>query len=215
MVSAEEQKSELQARAARKSEPRGESREYALNQDDLHRLENAARTPRERAYIRLLARFGMRAGECAHFNLSWFSGQRGVVTVPLMCRCDTCVAAGKPWRPKRKASHRALPIHLHTETWEAVKVFFERHPTIDHVQVSERAVHKLVTRVADRAGLQSKVFPHALRATAGTQFAAMGANELQLCSVMGWNDLRSAKPYLQASPAIATAFLEGAELKWW
>lgn len=215
MGTAERQNPELPNAKPQKQEPRGESREYSLNQPDLLRLEAAAKSPRERASIRLLARFGLRAGELAHFNLSWFSGQRGVLTVPLMCRCDTCQAAGKPWRPKRKASHRSLPIYKHTETWEAVKIFFERHPTIEDVQVSERAVHKLVVKVADRAGLQAKVFPHALRATAATQFAAMGANELQLCSLMGWHDLRSAAPYLQGSPAIAAAFLEDAELKWW
>src|SRR5687768_6297502 len=109
-MTAQEQKPELPAKKPQKPEPRGESREYALSQDDLHRLENAAKSPRERAYIRLLARFGLRAGEAAHFNLSWFSGQRGVLTVPLMCRCETCVATGKPWKPKRKASHRALPL---------------------------------------------------------------------------------------------------------
>lgn len=212
-----EPKPEPAAPPPQKPEPRGESRHHALSQDELLRLETAARSPRERLYIRLMARWGLRNGECAHFCLAWVSGQRGVLQVPLMCRCPACVASGQPWRPKRKASERALPIAKHTETWEATKIFFERFPAHEDQQVSERAVLKLVHRVADRAGLtlDRRVFAHALRATAATQFAAMGANELQLCRAMGWDDLRSAKPYLKTSGAIVSDFLEGKDLKWW
>lgn len=203
---------------ARNGKPtRGESREYALSQPDLHRFEAAARTPRERAYVRFLARWGLRAGEASHVCLDWFSGQRGVLTVPRTCRCAMCNedSLSGAWRSKNEAANRALPIYKHTESWEAAKIFFTNCPTPAESQVSRQAVWKLVKTVADRAGLLHLVFPHALRATAATQFASMGFNELQLCRVMGWTDLRSAKPYIRTSSATIENALDGKDLRWW
>lgn len=193
---------------------RGESREYSLNQDDLRRLEAAARTPREVLYVRLAARWGLRADEIAHFCLDWFSGQRGVLTVPIMCRCEACRATGRPWRAKTDEGHRALPIFKHTETWEAAKKYLTLHPGAD-AQTTRQTVWNTIKRLADRAGLFQRVFPHALRATAATQFASMGFNELQLCRAMGWSDLRSATPYIRTSSAAVEAGLEGRDLAWW
>lgn len=183
-----------------KPEPRrGESRLFALRPEELGRLEAAAKSPREKLSVRLLGRFGLRCGELAHLNPSWVSPQSGTLTVPLRCVCTVCQARERPWRCKKPASHRALPVAADPQTWDALMVFFGRYSTPEETIVSERAVHKLVKTLADRAMLFQRVFPHALRATAASTFARQGANEAQLCGLMGWEDLASARPYVQAS----------------
>src|SRR5688500_9338565 len=97
------QEPELNPLSLQKSELRGNSRHYALKPEELNALERAAETARERAYVRLMARWGLRAAETAHFCFDWFSGQRGVLTIPRMCRCPSCLTAGKPFRSKTEA----------------------------------------------------------------------------------------------------------------
>lgn len=198
-----------------KGKRRGHSKEYILTPDEVHRVEATARSPREKLYCRLMARWGLRAGEVAHVCPEWVSYQRGELRIPLMCRCATCVAHGSPWRPKNEASARTIPLHIHTETWEALRVFLTHYSTAGEAQVTRQGVWGLVKRLADRAGVQHRLFPHALRATAATQMADMGLSAEQLARALGWATARHTQPYIRlAAVGIEKAF-EGKELRWW
>lgn len=188
------------------------SKDDALTPEQLNRLEAAAEGPRENAYIRLMGRWGLRATEVAHVCPAWVSTQRGHLTIPGRCTCQRCRDDDSTaWTPKTSAGARSLPLHQHTETWEAVKRYLARE---DDPWISRQAVWKLVKRVADRALLDTRVYPHALRATAATNFAAMGMNPYQLQHAMGWAQTRSAEPYIRVSGREVDAFLEDKDLDW-
>lgn len=53
--------------------------------------------------------------------------------------------------------------------------------------------------MAERARIPHRFYAHAGRATAATQFADLGLGEQDLCDVMGWSDLRTARPYIRRS----------------
>lgn len=191
------------------------ARDAALGELDFQRFIEAAKSPRERCYAHLLAHWGLRASEVAHFCFDWVARQRGVITIPKQCKCQACRESGKPFRTKTPNGHRSLPVHKHTETWEACKRFLEAYPTPEASQVSRQAVWKLVNRLAARAGLVDTVYPHALRATAATQLASMGLTDVQLCRAMGWSDIRVARPYVRVSAASLENALDDKDLKWW
>lgn len=162
-----------------------------------------------------MARWGFRASEASHFCLEWLTGDKGVVTIPKMCRCRVCQERGKPFRAKTVMGNRSLPLFRHVESWEAARIFLERCPTPESAQVTRQAVWTMVKSVARRAGVVDRVFPHALRATAATQLASLGLNEMQLCQAMGWKDLSMARPYVRTAGADLSAALEGKDQRWW
>ena len=53
--------------------------------------------------------------------------------------------------------------------------------------------------MAERARIPHRFYAHAGRATAATPFADLGLGEQDLCDVMGWSDLRTARPYIRRS----------------
>lgn len=192
--------------------PLGSSRDDALKPEDLKALEAATSSPREKALVRLMTRFGLRAGEAAHVNLSWISGQRGTLEIPYVCSCARCKESGDRWGPKTEAGARTVPLRAHTETWEAVKIYLTHE---DEPWVTRQGVWALVKRVADRGNLLERVYPHALRATAATQLADMGLSADQIALIMGWEDSGMAKPYIQRSGIDAEKALKGKDLEWW
>lgn len=160
-----------------------------------------------------MSHWGLRATEAAHLVPEWVSTQRGHLKIPGRCTCRTCKESDESaWTPKTDASNRTLPIHQHEESWAAVKAYVG---AIGHDPVTRQAVWQIVKRVADRANLTQRVYPHALRATAATMFADMGLNEHQLCRILGWGDPRMARPYVQSSGIVAEKALSGRDLEWW
>lgn len=197
------------------SKPKGHSKDDSLTVTDARRLLAAAKTPRERWLLRLTLDWGLRAEEAGHACLHWLDGQGGTLRIPRQCTCEACRSTGRPFRSKTEAGARVLPLKRDAAMWECAKVYFETYPTVDKQQVSRQAVHLTIRTIANRAGLlDRRVYPHALRATAATRFASMGANEAALCGLMGWNDLRSAQPYIRAGGVAADKFLAGASMDW-
>jgi integrase len=203
-------KSDPSAPKRQKSDPsKRSSRDDALSPEDWDTFIRAARSPEERLRCRLAGIWGLRADEVGHTVLEWLSAAAGTLTVPRRCRCQYCRASGQEWTPKTPSGNRTLPVTKDPATWIAAKDYFARGP---RGPVSSRTVHRTVVRVADRAGLFRPVYPHSLRATAATRFAAKGLNEHALARVMGWADGRPAREYVQASGIDAARALEDVDL---
>jgi integrase len=183
-----------------------------LTPDELTQLQDAADSTRERAWLLLTSKWGLRASEAAHVNPAWVSTQQGTLTIPSRCRCPTC-QDGDAWDPKTNAGARTLPLMDHDpETWAAVLAYVQDY---GHDPCSRQAVGKAVNRLADRALLEANVYPHALRATAAQQLADAGLTAHRLCRVLGWKDARSARPCVDASRAQVDRALEDAIDPWW
>lgn len=73
---------------------------------------------------------------------------------------------------------------------------------------SRRTLQLKLKRIAKRAGLTKKVYPHALRSTAAMMFANAGLSAQGLCEIMGWEDLRTAQAYITRSGRTAAKEIE-------
>jgi integrase len=167
----------------------------------------------------------MRAGEVAHMTEQWVDWREKVIRVPAFdpCRkgrltdqpCGYCrtlagsiaqnneelsveQAVSTRWSPKTAASARAIPFDFDIRVEMVVERFFDDLDSYPHCRGS---VNRRVTDAAEAAdGLDNtRVYPHALRATASTFHASRGLTGLPLQSFMGWEKLATAETYLNGT----------------
>lgn len=102
------------------------------------------------------------------------------------------------WRPKTDAAAREVPFDADTRASIVVEEYFERFDEYTH---SRQSINRRVERVATEArGIDpDDVYPHALRATAASHYAAHGLDVFSLKAMMGWADLSTAKNYISTS----------------
>jgi site-specific recombinase XerD len=191
------------------TKPEGHSREDALSPEQLEQLLKLGpgEDPLDRVILVALVQLGLRADEAAHLSRSWLSIQERKLRVPAFSECHSgrdghpcakCarnLPAGK-WAPKTAAGPRTIPYKDITGVADVLHAFFTAN---EYVGLSRVAIWRRVRAMADRAGLMKRAYPHALRATAATQFADLGFPAQDLCDVMGWDDIRVARPYLKRS----------------
>jgi integrase len=161
-------------------------------------------------------RLGMRGGEICHLHESWINWKRSMIEIPSFepCSCGYCrkraksaaehndgltfeEAMDRRWNPKTRNSARAIPFDFSDRVEAVVTAFFDRYDAYPHSRVS---VNRRVDRVALRADLDpSRVYPHALRATAATHHAYRGVPTTALQNLMGWEQLTTAQKYIRLS----------------
>lgn len=197
-----------QRRAARAWKPHGRARDDALNEDELLRFIKAASDPdgfdsRDRAIAACAALLGMRAGEVARLKKEWVNFQEQALRVP---------AIEGVWSPKSGAGARTVPYGWSNFSREALGRFFTAENAL---KVSEVTVWRRVKKIAKAAGVEKRVYPHSLRATAATQFASMGLGEAELCAIMGWENLKTAAHYIKvAGVKVKEALERGKDRAW-
>lgn len=185
--------------------------------------------------LHVTGRLGLRAGELAHIRESWVDWDRQLIEIPRRDKCDfgkdgsvcgyceqqarlavSCAdgdltlkeAMNNRWEPKTKTSARAVPFGWNDEIVAVVKAFFERY---DRWPRSRAVVNRRVTKVAEQAGVPKEdVYPHALRATAGTHHAYRGLSTIALQNLMGWARIDTARKYLRVSGGATAQALEDA-----
>jgi integrase len=177
------------------------SRDDALDDQDFELLLQACdpKKPRERLVILLAGEFGMREGEISHMRRSWINFQKGHIIIP---------SKDEDWTPKTKWGARTIPaLKMSRRAWDAVRAYFTTYETMDAHRVT---VYRTVDRVASRAGLKKRVYPHSLRATAATRVAYKIKNPQVLCDVFGWGQLAIAQYYIRRAGGMAEEELERA-----
>lgn len=117
----------------------------------------------------------------------------------LQDEADTSVeeAAGMQWRPKTKKSARTIPFDFDVRAEMALEEFFER---FDGWERAASTLNRRINRLADAAGLDARVYPHSLRATAASYHASRDISIHSLMSIMGWQDPSTARTYVNANP---------------
>jgi integrase len=172
-------------------------------------------------------RLGMRGGEIAHVDESWVNWNRSMIEIPPFepCSCGYCRKRAKSaaehndgltfseameqrWNPKTSNSARAIPFDFSDRVEAVVTAFFDRY---DAYPCSRVSVNRRVDRVARAADLDpSRVYPHALRATAATHHAYRGVATTALQNLMGWEQLSTANKYIRLSGEPTAAALRDA-----
>lgn len=102
------------------------------------------------------------------------------------------------WSPKTDAAAREVPFDADTRASIVVERYFEQY---DEYVNGRQSINRRVTRLCETADEvdADQVYPHALRATAASHFAAHGLDVFALKSLMGWSDLSTAKNYISTS----------------
>lgn len=100
------------------------------------------------------------------------------------------------WNPKTENSERSIPFDFDVRVQLCIEEFDDRY---DRFPKSVATINRRVDAVAEIAGIEGNVYPHALRATAGTIHASRNVSPYALMSVMGWEDMETARSYISAS----------------
>lgn len=69
----------------------------------------------------------------------------------------------------------------------------------DRFPKSKATINRRVNDAAEASDIDLDIYPHALRATAGTIHASRNVSPYALMSVMGWKDMQTARQYIIAS----------------
>ena len=111
------------------------------------------------------------------------------------------------WRPKTDAGARTIPYDWDTRTELLVEEFDDRYeiwPT------SQSTINRRIQTAAEIAGIEDRVYPHALRATAASSHAKRDVSPHSLMAVMGWTNLNVARRYIAASSSSAAKEIRSA-----
>lgn len=174
---------------------RGRSADFALDENQVHRLWSMCVDEEEQVLIGQLLYEGMRVSEAIHTRRDWVRGGNIAIPSEQPCDCSACAPHGV-WRPKSAAGARVIPIAK--PLTKPLHHFFEQHP--EGLGITRQAAWKRVKHIATRAEI-GYVTPHALRATAATIFALAGWNAAELCLMMGWSDINRAWHYINIALA--------------
>jgi len=200
-----------------------EDREFQLLLEGCHELDDYYAL--EARFVVLCAgRLGLRVGEIIHMQESWIDWRRRMIQIPAReaCRkgqdggvCGYCRQLSKQearhneglsveqairdrWTPKTDAAVRSIPFDFDPRVEITVERYFDR---FDEFQGSHSAVHRRLDRAVEQVDeLEGqRIYPHCLRATAGSYHSSRGLNALTLQSLMGWADLSTAHRYVRRS----------------
>jgi len=185
------------------------------------------------AVLYLAGRLGLRAGEIAHIRESWINRENKVIQIPRHSECrsgrrgDICgycrkraqsavehaddltmqEALEQRWEPKTSKGARAVPYDFTEDVEAVIEAFFGEY---DWWPTARIGVNRRVDRVADAAGYEGRVYPHALRATAASWHASRGVPPAALQALMGWAQLSVADKYVRLSGAATSKALNDA-----
>ena len=174
---------------------RGASEQHALDDAAVTRLWNACATLEDKVLIGLTMMCGMRISEATHLQGDWIRTSdfdTEIIVPPTMeCGCFECRGLGY-WKPKSKAGARAIPV---PEAFEKYLLEFITHQPkgLGFVRQTGWRKVKILAIVAKIPYLN----PHALRATAATNYAKAEFSAIELCYIMGWSRIEIGAHYLQ------------------
>jgi len=170
----------------------------------MEKMVRAAQEPKEKLFLACTMFLGMRESEIAHMKEEWIRYQANKILIPQKQACECSECRNKKdkegnsrydgfWYPKSKAGARGIPL-WHPYPKEVIKSWFAIYKDVPYTR---KTVYNVLVNLAERARVQKRVYPHALRATAATHYAEMGLSAQGLCEVMGWGDLRTDQHYIR------------------
>lgn len=105
-------------------------------------------------------------------------------------------ALEKQWQPKTPQSARTIPFDFDVR----VKLTLEKFTDMANGwENSAATVNRRVNRVQELSAINTRVYPHALRATAASYHASRDVSIHSLMSIMGWADPSTARAYVTSN----------------
>jgi integrase len=157
-----------------------------LSREEIERLENAAKTERDKLIVRVLADSGLRASELL--------GLRGRDLIQ-RDRQYLIMVRGKGAQerlvPVPPATFRRLQRLVRARaTDDRVFLTLKRRDRIDYAPLSLAGLQQTVWSLGQLAGIERRVYPHLLRHSFATWALSRGMNPIQLAQILGHSSLR-------------------------
>jgi len=158
-----------------------------LSPEEANRLVNACDTHQERLVVWTLLDTGLRVSELASLDrkaIDWQSSPPRIVIH----------GKGGPYGTRSK--RRVVPLAARRS-----RALLEGHFAVhDTFGMTVRTIHRIVRRVAQRAGITRKTSPHVLRHTFSVDSIRKGVSLPALQKVLGHDHLTTTQIYLNMSP---------------
>ncbi|WP_436910208.1 site-specific integrase [Halosimplex marinum] len=202
-------------------------RDFERLLDGARRIDDEKQRFEAHAVILLGGRLGFRPGELTHFDASWVDRQRQIVHVPdhAPCRdgrdggiCGYCRQAVEQrirhdqeasfddiaeqyWQPKTDAAARPIPFHFSARVQLAVESLADEYGGWPY---SFSTLQRRLDAALDcaRSLDRTSTSLHGLRATAASYHASRGLELAAFRSMFGWEDLETARQYLNIDGAM-------------
>jgi len=173
-----------------------------LSREEIERLEDTARTERDKLIIRVFGDTGLRVGELVRLRTEDLvtRQRKNFLHVRGKADLDRLVPIIEPalWRRLQRFV-RGRPAD---DTSDRLFLGLKRragHEELLHL--TESGVQQMIRLSAREAGVKKRVHPHLFRYSAATWMRTKGLDPLTIARVMGWTSLRMLQRlYDQASP---------------
>ncbi|WP_049972490.1 site-specific integrase [Haladaptatus cibarius] len=201
--------------------------EFELLLEGANRICHTERRLEARATILLGGRLGLRPGEVTHLSNSWIDWDREMIHIPEhhICQkgqngglCGYCrqaveqrlrhgadesfeELADRYWLPKTPAAVRSVPFHFSSRVRVTLELLSNTH---DGWPYSFSTLQRRVETALEAAPRlpTDATSPHGLRATAASYHAGRGLDLTALRAMFGWEDLKTARQYLNVDGAM-------------
>jgi site-specific recombinase XerD len=158
-----------------------------LSREEIARMENTAKTERDRLLVRVLADCGLRLGELLGMRADDLRDDHGKPTIKV---------TGKGSRdrlvPLAPALHRRLRRYLagrdatgRDPVWMALR----KGPDGHYGPLTKNGAEQAVRNLAREAGITRRIYPHLFRHSFATEWLRRGGNVISLQHVLGHADL--------------------------
>lgn len=183
--------------------------------ESLDRFRNKSQKLEAKFILFTAGRLGMRAGEISHIKKDWINFKKDLIKIPPHepCDCGYCrqraiseyehndnltleQAMERRWHPKTDHAIRSIPYDWSDRVKKCILEFFDIY---DKFPIARNGVNRRVKKLAKLSDLDKNIYPHSLRATAGTFHAYNGLSITGLLNLMGWSDLKIAQKYIRVS----------------
>lgn len=208
-------------------------REFELLLEGAGRIEDSKRRLESRAAILLGGRLGLRPGETTHLTASWIDRERQMIRIPRHqdCTkgrdggiCGYCRQAVKQrmkhdpderfenlanryWLPKTEAASRTVPFHFSYRVRIAVELLLDEHEGWPYsFSTLQRRLETALELSPELSGNATSL--HGLRATAASYHAGRGMDLTALRAMFGWEDITTARQYLNVDGAMTRRALD-------
>ena len=105
-------------------------------------------------------------------------------------------ALDERWTPKTENAVRKIPYDFKPRLHLCIDNFIVKYGGWTK---SMATAHRRINQAVEESKLDCDVYPHALRATAVSKMASKDVSPFALMSLMGWEDLDTARSYIQSS----------------
>jgi integrase/recombinase XerD len=157
-----------------------------LSREEIDRLENAAKTERDKLIVRVLADSGLRASELLGLRVRDLIQRDRQYLIMVQGK-----GAQERLVPVPPATFRRLQRLVRARaTDDRVFLTLKRRDRIDYAPLSVAGLQATVWSLGQLAGIEKRVYPHLLRHSFATWALSRGMNPIQLAQILGHSSLR-------------------------